>query len=486
MSDPQQPLAKNVPENMKENSSNFEFIFKSLKNWSGASADSRTIEKGNIFFALPGENADGHNFVREVLSKGASYAVVTKDWFSKLQTETKTNTDTETNTEAGIEADPRIVPVDDVLVALQEFARIYRNTFTIPVIAVTGSNGKTSTKNMIAAALATKFNVFATKGNFNSHIGLPISILSVRPEHEIAVFEIGINHPGETKFLAGITKPDTAVITGIGTAHIEFFEDTKYTGGPKEGIAHEKGEIGKALPKGGLLVLPEEDSFKDLLVSLAPQARVETVSLQSSEFPAIRSGFEKEKFPYVYADHMLQNALLAIAIGKEYGIEQLVAVQAIAHAEYEKGRFDFQSFKTKNKKGEEIIMQVIDDTYNANPDSVCAAIEAFSKIGIGKKILALGCLKEQGSNLEVGYQRIYEKAITANLYGIVFVDVSWNPTVTNLISKKIKIFHVSNHAECVEKIKEIYTEGDIVLCKGSKSAKMGEVINTLKTSKVKI
>jgi len=430
--------------------------FKLTTKATGVSIDTRTLKYGDIFFALKGEKNDGHEYLIKAFEKGALAAVV------------------ESSMNIGL---PQIV-VPDVLKAFQDCAREYRKKLNIKVVGVTGSNGKTTTKDMITAVLRTKYQVSCTEGNYNNHMGVPLSVLSAKPDSQFGVFEVGMNHQGETAPLAEIIAPQVTVITGIGMAHAEAFQDTKCVGGVCEAIAREKGDLVRALSKKGLLVIPEKEKFKDLISSFAPTAKVVGVSTANKEAVEIQSELIKGGFIYATAAHMIQNALLAMAVGAEFGVLKEDAIKAISKLEYEDGRF-----MEKTVQG----IHIIDDTYNANPDSVCAAIDALGKINKkGKMVLVLGKLLEQGNSLFDGYQRIYENAFQIGIDTIVLCDIEWDPTklpdvLINKHGGKVapKIIHVGNHEECAEKIKDMYKEGDIVLFKGSKSSEMKKVIGML-------
>ncbi|MEI8062134.1 MAG: UDP-N-acetylmuramoyl-tripeptide--D-alanyl-D-alanine ligase [bacterium] len=421
----------------------------------GVSIDTRTIKRGEIFFAVKGEQSDGHEYIHKAFEKGAIACVV--------------ESSREKTTEGSL------ILVDDVVMSLQNCAREYRKQLQIPVIGITGSSGKTTTKNMIAAVLNTKYNVCATRESYNNHLGVPLSVLSVKNEDEIGVFEVGMNHVGEMAPLAEIIKPDVVVITGIGMAHVEAFENTTCIGGPQEAIAREKSELVKALSKNGLLVLPEKEKFKDLIASFSEHSRVVTISVENQNAALIQKKLIEKGFAYALATHMLQNALLAIAVGHEYKIDEHEAAAAIATAEYEERRF-----AEKNILIDGVLMHVVDDTYNANPDSVCAGIEMLSKMRVNnaKLIVTLGALKELGGALTAGYQRIYETIVKAGIDVLILCGIEWNPEPVQEV-KPLHIIHVQNHAECAEKIKDVYKEGDIVLVKGSKSSKMQEVVKLL-------
>ncbi len=414
------------------------------KSVAGACIDSRVLEPGNIFFALPGTKVDGHEYVKAV-SGIAGLCVVGKDWYEKQDEVT------------GV-----LLVVDDVLIALQNIARRYREKIAVPIVAITGSNGKTSTKNMIREVLSSKYTVCATKGNLNNHIGLPVSILNMKPTDQVGVFELGMNHPGEILFLTEIVKPNIAVVTGIGTAHIEFFEN-------QEGIAHEKASIFSFLGTDDIAIFPKNDAFVNLLTEAAGKAKV----IQTEADEDVVSSLKESKFPFIHARHMIQNALLAIEVGTCLGVSVKEAVLGLSNGTYESGRSQYLEIENKG-----VQYRVIDDTYNANPDSVCAALETLKDYlsGTENGILALGALKEQGKHLTEGYQRVYDTAVRLGINTIILCDIDWNPEVISTT----QVVHVQNKKECAEKITQLYTKGDVVVCKGSRSSAMEDVIEYLK------
>src|SRR5437868_8549969 len=200
------------------------------------STDSRTLKPGELFVALRGENFDGHNFVESIANTGAAGAIVDSNWSGKVR------------------EDFALIRAKDTLKAYQELAANYRRSLTLSVVAITGSNGKTSTKDFTAAVLARRFRVTKTEGNFNNHVGLPRTMLEATSEDEIGVWEIGMNHPGEIAPLAAIARPDAAIITNIGVAHIEFM-------GSREAIADEKGGLAETVGRDGWVILNADDPF---------------------------------------------------------------------------------------------------------------------------------------------------------------------------------------------------------------------------------
>lgn len=409
---------------------------------SSFSTDTRTILSGALFVALKGENSDGQAFVKDAESKGAVACLVQE-------------------VVAGITISQIVVP--DTLKALQEIAAAYRQKLNIPIIAITGSNGKTTTKNYIAAILGKKYKVAYTKASFNNHIGLPLSILSVKPDDEIAVMEIGTNHPGEIKGLCDICKPTAGVITNIGVAHIENFVS-------KAAIAQEKSQLAKCLPDaagGGFMVIPAEYEFADTFRGVT---KAKIIEMSRSAEPYTSLAVEIRKVG-IQAEHLLTDALLAAAIGKKLGISDAEIIDALANAKGEDGRFTLKQVETKNVAGQIEQLEIIDDTYNANPDSVCAAIEAMAKLyPERRKIIALGKLMEQGDFLNEGYARIIKDAKATRFEIVIFVDIPY---------ESAEILHVKNQKECAEIIKNTHKIGDIVLLKGSKSAEMKKVIGFL-------
>ena len=204
------------------------------------STDSRTVQPGDLFVALRGENFDGHKFVNEAFLRGAVGAIVERKWSGKAP------------------PDFALLRVTDTLAAYQQIAAHYRRSLGIKVVAITGSNGKTSTKDFTASVLAHRFRVAKTEGNFNNHVGLPQTILEATARDQIGVWEIGMNHPGEIAPLARLAQPDVAIITNIGIAHLEFM-------GTREAIAHEKGDLAAAVPAGGTVILNGGDEFADAI-----------------------------------------------------------------------------------------------------------------------------------------------------------------------------------------------------------------------------
>src|SRR5881398_2070240 len=272
------------------------------------STDSRTLKPGELFVALRGDNFDGHNFVESAVKAGAAGAIIESNWKGKVP-----------ETFA-------LIRTKDTLQSYQQLAANYRKSLTLKVVAITGSNGKTSTKDFTAAVLARRFRVTKTEGNFNNHVGLPRTMLEATSQDEVAVWEIGMNHPGEIAALAQLAAPDVAIITNIGVAHIEFM-------GSREKIAEEKGALAEAVAANGRVILNADDSFtktiaarargKVILAGIsAGMIRADEISQSATgtDFTILEGAHRCRAQLPVPGLHMVQNALLAVAAGRVFGL----------------------------------------------------------------------------------------------------------------------------------------------------------------------
>ncbi len=333
----------------------------------GVCTDTRKIQKGNMFFALKGPNFNANALAEEALAKGASCAVIDDPAY-----ETGANT----------------LLVSDGLKALQDLATAYRNTLTIPIIGLTGSNGKTTTKELIFSVLSQQFHCFATSGNLNNHIGVPLSILSILPAHEIAVIEMGANKQGDIKELVDIAQPTHSLITNIGKAHLEGF-------GGETGVIKGKGELFDFVSAhGGIVFLPKE---KNIVHQMSEKRQIKDTVLANSAMPT----HLLEAKPYIRftcADNTVvqshlpgiynfENIQMAIAVGKHFGLSDAQCKEGIA------------TYQPTNHRSQYIKIgsnQVLMDAYNANPSSMQAAISHFAETDNAPKILILGDMFELG------------------------------------------------------------------------------------------
>lgn len=421
----------------------------------GVSTDTRTLARGAVFFALRGENFDGDTFARTALDSGASVVIV-HQWHG-----------------GDIVGDAAVIEVSDTLLALQRLALWWRKQLDLPVIGITGSNGKTSTKDFTSAVLSRKYHVSATRGNLNNHIGVPLTILSTTQEHTAAVWEMGMNHSGEIAQLCEITKPKFGIITNIGSAHIEFF-------GTRDAIAEEKGSLARALPMDGMLFIPATCEYHEYL---RKRTKASIISVGNGR-GLVRAenlvfGAENTRFTMVIegagtADvilsvpgrHMVTNALLAAGVGWKLGVPITEIAAGLTSAKLTGGRL--HRYVSHG-------ITVIDDTYNANPESMAAAIETLSDMPTthgGRKIIVLGRMGELGVHGPAAHLRTGELAAKRNLIVIVVGEGAGE------IARGAKD---SLYFPCLDDAaawlaREART-GDVVLFKGSRTATVEKVMN---------
>lgn len=421
--------------------------------------DSRVLRAGDLFLALRGEKFDGHNFVDEAARRGAAGAVVQE-------------------VAANLPPDFGLVHVPDTLSALQQIATHYRRSLPLRVVCVTGSNGKTTTKDLAAAVLGEHFPVVKTEGNLNNHIGLPLTVLKARASDEVGVFEIGMNHPGEIAPLAAIAGPDVAIITNIGAAHLEFM-------GSRENIAKEKGMLAEALSPSGTVILNDDDDFTraiaartkaDALFCGLERGDIFATDLRQDsagmKFRLHGFGHSVDAALPVLGVHMVRNALLAVAAGHVFGLSLEECAAGLSRAQLTKGRLEHKLVRG---------IQVIDDSYNANPDSMKAALLTLSQISAnGRRIAVLGRMGELGHEAEHGHRQVGQAAADLGLDCVIAIgeEAAWiaEEAWRGGIAKVQKVATVD---EAVKVLREFARAGDLVLVKGSRSAGMERVVEGL-------
>src|SRR4051812_11819333 len=365
------------------------------------STDSRTIQAGDLFVPIRGEDFDGHQFVRQTGERGAVGAVVDENWREEVP------------------QNFALIRVADTLVGYQNIAAAYRKQLGLKVLGITGSNGKTSTKDFVAAVLGVRFRVTKTEGNFNNHVGLPRTILDATSRHEIGVWEMGMNHPGEIAPLAKIAAPDAAIITNIGVAHIEFM-------GSREAIAQEKGMLAEAVGASGTVILNADDPFSE---SIARRTRAKTLfaginsgslradeirqSADGAEFTVVEGAHRCRVLLPVPGRHMVQNALLAVAAGRVFGLSLEECAVGLASTPLTKARLQIR---------ESDGIQFIDDSYNANPDSMKAALRTLIELDSdGRRIAVLGEMGKLGAESERGHREVGEAAAALRIDELIAV-----------------------------------------------------------------
>ena len=419
------------------------------------STDTRSITDDALFVALRGENFDAHHFLNTAVDNGAACLLIDREQDEDLAVPT--------------------VLVEDTLQGLQDLAKWYRDSLDIKVVGITGSNGKTSTKDFTMSVLSQAYRVNATKGNFNNHIGLPLSILSGKEADQVHILEMGMNHAGEIAPLCEIASPDIGIITNIGTAHIEFL-------GSRENIAEEKSALGRCLPADGTLIFPGSSDFADFLNSNT-QAKVLatdesdvfakniTQTPNGSSFDLHIGDQEPIKVTlHVSGKHMVENALLAAAAGYSLGMSAVDIATGLNTASLTSGRL--RRFECQG-------ISVIDDTYNANPDSVIAAIETLADIELpdgAQRYIALGMMGELGVHAEAEHQRVGKFAAEQGLQVIsVGAEAKLIYQGAADVDKAARHFGEASEAACW--ITKNCQKGDCVLFKGSRMAAMEKVMN---------
>ena len=424
---------------------------------SKVSTDSRTVKRGELFVALRGENFDGHEFVPAAAKANAAGAIVDLAWKGKVP------------------ENFALLRAEDTLVAYQNLAANYRKSLPLKVLAITGSNGKTSTKDFVAAVLGRRFRVTKTEGNFNNHVGLPRTILEATSQDEVGVWEIGMNHPGEIGALAKIAAPDAAIITNIGVAHLEFM-------GSREAIAVEKGALAEAVGSGGTLILNADDPFTEKIAAQT-HARVIlagttggtvcvgeiTQSANGSEFTILEGAHRCRAQLPVPGLHMVQNALLAVAAGRAFGLSLEECAAGLATAPLTKARLQIKEIHG---------VQFIDDSYNANPDSMKAALRTLVELDAdGKRIAVLGEMRELGGESEQGHREVGEVAATLGIDHLIAIG-EMGEVIAQAAQKAglEKTAAVRSTSEAAGRLAEIAEPGDLVLVKGSRSARTERVI----------
>ena len=426
--------------------------------------DSRKLQKNDVFIALKGDSQDGHDYINSAFDNGAIAAVVEKEWFDK-------NSDKYPK--------QYFLPVEDVLLSIQKAAKEYRRVLNIPVIAITGSNGKTSTANMLKALLEKGFKIGSTKGNFNNHIGVPLSVLSMSGDEEIAVFEIGANHGGEIAGLTGIIEPDMGIITNIGYAHVGLF-------GSIEKTAEAKFELARAISfnKGVLLLNGDDEmSLKQNEIDLVPafyyglsegnQIRAENVICDENGCYCFE--FNKNKYELSMPGiHVIYSVLPAIYLSLSMGIDRQIIQKTV------------KELKPANMRGEiEIICgrKIIADCYNANPSSMQTSLKMFNDIPCkGKKIAVLGTMGELGEYEEKLHVELGKSLKNYKIDKLVTVGERAQTIADGALSggfDKNNVFVAETAEIAGETVEKISGTNDAVLFKGSRNVGLEKAIKRI-------
>ncbi len=413
------------------------------------STDSRQIKPGSIFFALKGESFNGNAYAEKALEQGASCAIIDEPEYASNE---------------------KFFVVSDVLTTLQELARYHRKQFNIPVLGITGSNGKTTTKELIHNVLSTKFCTLATRGNLNNHIGVPLTLLGITPETEIAIIEMGANHPGEIDFLCRIAQPDYGIITNVGKAHLGGF-------GGFEGVIRTKTELSRFLSEhGGVMFLNNRDELLvnrinnvDLIRFGAPPGNVTLMNLISDPFVKLEVQFPDRSVVVIesklYGRYNANNILAAVSIGQHFGISSDRIKMAIE--DYQPANNRSQIMKTDRN-------MLILDAYNANPSSMEAALSTFAETDYHGKTVILGDMLELGEESDHEHQQILKFIDQLKFQQVYLVG----PVFTRLnIKRENACFQDSDLARMWLEHHKI--ENSTILIKGSRGISLEKLTDIL-------
>ncbi len=425
----------------------------------GYSIDSRTVQNGELFFAVRGERLDGHDFVEQALSRGAIGAVVRKDQLARYS------------------AADRLLAVDDTLIALQTLATAVRKIWGKTAIGITGSMGKTTTKDAMAHLLAIKYRVHRTKGNFNNHFGLPLGLLTLEPEYHVAVVEMGMSHAGEIAALARIALPNQGVVTNVAPVHLESFESIA-------GIARAKYELIESLPHGGTAVLNADDEYvrqfgrdfkgRVVLFGLKTTAdvRAENIELLGSEgtrFDLVLHEMCQAVQSPLLGKHNVYNVLAAAAVAFEHGITPSEIAAALP------------SLQAADKRGQIVQLDnimVLYDCYNSSPKALTAAVETLAAMPGRRRIVVAGEMLELGASAEQLHRDCGSYLAASKVDFLIGVRGLAKAMVEAAGDAGLRVEFVATPEEAGEWLARETREGDVVLLKASRGVKLEKALET--------
>jgi UDP-N-acetylmuramoyl-tripeptide--D-alanyl-D-alanine ligase len=427
------------------------------------SIDSRTIVLGALFFAVKGERLDGHDFVDQALEKGAVAAVVRADQLHRYPRKA------------------RLLTVDDTLVALQTLATAVRKLWGKPLVGVTGSAGKTTTKEAIAHVLSARYRVLKSEGNFNNHFGLPLMLLKIEPEHDVAVIEMGMSHAGEIRALAKIAQPEIGVVTNVAPVHLEFFDSIA-------GIARAKYELIESLPTNGIAVLNADDEyvsrfgrdFKGKVITYGTNVtadvraeNIQTRGADGSEFAVVVAGTrEQARLPLV-GEHNVLNALAAVAVGLARGMNVADSVAALA------------TLTPPDKRGQVLQVgniTVINDCYNSNPKALNAMVDALAAMTAGRRIVVAGEMLELGPAGEEMHRAAGQHLAEKKIDVLVGVRGLAQTMVESAQQAGTRAEFVATPEDAGAWLARETRNGDVVLLKASRGVKLEKALETWKAN----
>jgi UDP-N-acetylmuramoyl-tripeptide--D-alanyl-D-alanine ligase len=421
---------------------------------SQVNTDSRMDAPGSLFVPIRGERFDAHHFIEQAIAQGASAAL----WDRSVPVPQTAS-------------DIVLFLVDDTLEALQKLAKAHREAVNPIVVGITGSNGKTTTKDLVTSVLSEKYEVLATKGNFNNHIGLPLTVLSMQRSCEVLVLEMGMSNYGEIELLSRIAQPDYAIITNIGESHIEFL-------GSREGIAKAKSEITAGMGEKSILIIDGDEPLLDfhhekehtVTCGFGEQNTQKLVIEQTGDNATVFSvNGESYSFSLLGA-HNVRNAGYAIVLGTKLGVSKNQIQQALQAPAMTGMRME----QLEGKNGSKII----NDAYNASPTSMKAAIQTVQELPFERKILVLGDIYEIGAESK-RYHREIADVITAQSAYVFTIGEDAEEISAAITDQTIQSAHFSDKASLAEALLPLLQEDTIVLLKASRGVKLESILDTI-------
>ena len=427
----------------------------------GYSIDSRTVQPGELFFAVKGERLDGHDYVEAALGRGAVAAVIRKDQLTRYP-------------------DPKgLLLLDDTLVALQTLATAVRKLWGKTAIGITGSMGKTTTKEAVAHLLSIKYRVHRTKGNFNNHFGLPLGLLTLEPEYDLAVVEMGMSHAGEIAALARIALPNQGIVTNVAAVHLEYFESIA-------GIARAKYELIESLPGSGTAFLNADDEYvsqfgrdfkgRVILFGLKPVAdvraeRIESAGTEGTRFDLICGGMRQNVHSPLLGQHNIYNVLAAAAVATEHGITPSQIAEALP------------TLAPADKRGEVVQLgniTAINDCYNCNPQALNAMVDTLASMAATRRIVVAGEMLELGPEGEELHRQCGEHIAKKAIDVLVGVRGSAEAMVEAARKAGVRAEFFATPEEAGEWLARETRDGDVVLLKASRGVKLEKALETWK------
>jgi UDP-N-acetylmuramoyl-tripeptide--D-alanyl-D-alanine ligase len=426
--------------------------------------DSRAVQPGDLFVALAGERHDGHKFLPEVIQKGVA-AVMAET--SKVPTD---------------QLKCAVVAVENTRKALGQVAARYRGDFSMPAVAVGGSNGKTTTKELLASVLRQKLNALWSEASFNNDIGVPLTLLRLEKQHQAALLEVGTNHPGELAPLVKMVKPKFGVITNIGREHLEFFGDVA-------GVAQEEGTLAELLPDGGALFINGDNEWAAPIIRRTRARAVRVGVTEQNDWRAGNIRTDKQgacfrvtapqnQFSGDYrinllGRHQVTNALLAMAVGAELGLSR---------AEIERGLAECQPPRMRMQLWESNGVRVLDDAYNANADSMLAALQTLQDIPCkGRRVAVLGDMAELGAHSEAAHVEVGRCAAESGV-GQLFAVGQMAPVMARAAREAglNRVFEFLDVEAAAPAVKSFVKAGDVVLLKASRATHLERIVELLR------